>query len=256
LEKSFVQNPGIIQQCIDLIKQAQVTVALTGAGISTSAGIPDFRGPKGLYVTRQYDPDKVFDYHSFRRDPEPFYEFARDFIELETKLKPTLTHKVLARMESEGKLQAVITQNIDALHQQAGSRNVLEMHGSFWCSFCLNCRQEYSYTQLKDMLRNDPIPHCHCGAVIKPDIVFFGEDVKHFSEAASWAKQADLFLVIGTSCVVYPAALLPTLTQGKIIIINRDPVHLPIAGDVLMVESDIDAFFQMIDQPRFSASKI
>jgi NAD-dependent deacetylase len=241
-----MSKPGMIQQCLDLMGQSRMTVALTGAGISTSAGIPDFRGPKGLYVTRQYDPDKVFDYHAFRQDPQPFYEFARDFIELEKRLKPTCAHQTLARLEENGKLHGIITQNIDALHQQAGSRNVLEMHGSFWRSFCLTCGQEYSYGQLKDMLLNHPIPHCICRGLIKPDIVFFGEDVKYFTEASSLAEQADLFLVIGTSCVVYPAALLPTLTQGKIIIVNRGRVHLPVAGEVLMVDADIDEFFQTV----------
>src|SRR5436190_6299453 len=125
-----------IQLCAKLIEEAESIGVLTGAGISTNAGIPDFRGPNGLYVTRRYDPDTVFDINYFLMDPEPFYEFARDFVNLEKTIQPTFTHKFLASLEETGKLKGVVTQNIDALHHKAGSKNVYEMHGSFWLSYC------------------------------------------------------------------------------------------------------------------------
>src|SRR5436190_166965 len=111
-------------QCAKLIRDAKSIVVLTGAGISTNAGIPDFRGPKGLYITRKYDPDKIFDVQFFYHDPKPFYEFARDFITLEETIQPTSAHRFLVKLEKTGKLKGIVTQNIDALHQKAGSKNI------------------------------------------------------------------------------------------------------------------------------------
>ena len=125
------------QECAQLINDAQCVAALTGAGISTNAGIPDFRGPQGLYITKKYDADKIFDINYFYEDPEPFYEFARDFVRLEEKIQPTFGHQFLSQLEKNGKLKGVVTQNIDALHQRAGSQQVLEMHGSIWSSYCV-----------------------------------------------------------------------------------------------------------------------
>ena len=237
-----------ILQCADLIKGSESVVALTGAGISTSAGIPDFRGPKGLYVTRQYDPDTVFDINYFLIDPKPFYDFSRDFLKLEKTIKPTVAHLFLKEMEDLGKLKGVVTQNIDSLHKRAGSKNVLELHGSYWKSSCLKCRREFSYEDIKEKIFVEDIPHCRCGGVIKPDVVFFGENVKYLNEAFALAEQSDLFFVIGTSCVVYPAAMIPTLTNGKIIVVNRDPVQLDSANIALSVQADIDSFFTKVSE--------
>ncbi|MCR4337768.1 MAG: Sir2 family NAD-dependent protein deacetylase [Candidatus Omnitrophica bacterium] len=234
-------------QCAELIKESDFIVALTGAGISTSAGIPDFRGPRGLYVTRQYDPDRVFDINSFYRDPKPFFDFARDFVGLEERIQPTFTHRFLAELEEAGKLQGIITQNIDSLHQRAGSKKVYEMHGSFWKNFCLSCQEEFDYSEIKQRIPREKVPECVCGGVIKPDIVFFGENVKCFSESAALAEQADLFLIIGTSCVVHPAASLPSMVSGRIVIVNQTPVNLPLFNVVLTSSNDIDAFFQEVN---------
>lgn len=222
--------------------------ALTGAGISTKAGIPDFRGSRGLYVTRRYDPDTVFDINYFYHDPKPFYEFARDFFLLEEKISPTFAHKFLSDLEKTGKLKGVVTQNIDSLHQMAGSQKVYEMHGSFSLSHCLKCRKEFSFTQMKEKLAEEDIPRCACGGVLKPDIVFFGENVKCLAESEDLAAQADLFFVIGTSCVVYPAAMIPQYVQGKIVVVNQDPVSLDAGSIVLTVREDIDAFFEKVAQ--------
>lgn len=234
-------------QCAQLIEEAQRIAVLTGAGISTAAGIPDFRGPQGLYVTKRYDPDTVFDFGFFLKNPEPFYDFAREFMGLEQKIKPTFTHYFLAELEKMGKLKGIITQNIDALHHKAGSKNILEMHGSFWKSFCLDCGKEFSYEHMRKWIYETDVLHCDCGGLVKPDVVFFGENVKYLSEAYQLAEEADLFFVIGTSCVVQPVASVPSATRGKIVIVNKDRVHLP-GNVVLEVQDDIDGFFQEVSK--------
>jgi len=232
-----------VKDLAHLIDEAQSIGALTGAGISTKAGIPDFRGPQGLYVTKQYDPEKVFDVHYFYEDPGPFYEFARDFISLEQKIKPTFAHYFLASLESTGKLKGIITQNIDSLHQSAGSKAVMELHGSFKVSHCVECTKSYSYEVMKVKLEKQDIPMCECGGIIKPDVVFFGENVKYLEDAAELAAQVDLFFVIGTSCVVYPAALIPNYVKGKIVVINMGDVSLNHGSVTLSINEDIDDFF-------------
>jgi NAD-dependent deacetylase len=236
-----MSNP--ISQCIELIQKSRKTIVLTGAGVSTSAGIPDFRGPQGLYTSRLYDAEKVFDIACFLKDPKPFYEFAFDFIALESTIQPTATHLALAHLEAKGLIHAVITQNIDGLHQKAGSQKVLDMHGSFLRSHCLKCRKAFNYDELRSMVLQHVIPHCSCRGVIKPDIVFFGEDVKYYHQALELSQSADLFFVIGTSCVVYPAASLPQFVPGKIIIVNNTKIDLKMYNVALEVESDIDLFF-------------
>ncbi len=237
-----------VVRCAQLIEESNYICALTGAGISTSAGVPDFRGPKGLYVTRRYDPDTVFDINYFLQDPKPFYDFTRDFIALEAALKPTKAHYFLTNLEERGKLKGVITQNIDLLHKRAGTKNVLELHGSYWESFCLTCRRAFSYSEMKEKIQAEEIPHCPCGGVIKPDVVFFGENVKHLNEAFTLAEASDLFFVIGTSCVVQPAASIPALSNGKIIVVNRDPVFIDGANIEVSVQTDIDTFFNSVSQ--------
>jgi len=235
-----------IAQCAELILQSKNIVCLTGAGISTNAGIPDFRGPQGLYASRLYDPEKVFDIAYFLKDPKPFYEFAYDFIALENNVQPTKTHHALARLEGAGRIKAVITQNIDGLHQKAGSQKVLDMHGNFLTSHCLRCHKVYDYADLKAMVLQRVIPHCSCRGIIKPDIVFFGEDVKYYPQSLELSQSADLFFVLGTSCVVYPAASLPQFVPGKIVVVNHSKIDLNMYNIVLEVESDIDVFFNKL----------
>ncbi|MBF0503938.1 MAG: Sir2 family NAD-dependent protein deacetylase [Candidatus Omnitrophica bacterium] len=235
-----------ITQCAELIRRSRHTVVLTGAGVSTNAGIPDFRGPQGLYTSRLYDPEKIFDITYFLKDPKPFYEFAYDFISLEAKIRPTATHYALAALENSGHLKAVITQNIDGLHQKAGSKNVMDMHGNFLASHCLKCRKIYDYSDLKTMVLRHQIAHCSCRGIIKPDIVFFGEDVKYYPQSLELAQNADLFFVLGTSCVVYPAASLPQFVPGKIVVVNHSKIGLNMYNIILEVESDIDTFFNKL----------
>ena len=235
-----------VDQCAQLIRESKNIAVLTGAGISTNAGIPDFRGPQGLYVTKRYDADKIFDIGYFYKDQEPFYEFARDFVTLEEKIKPTFTHRFLAGLEEQGKLKGIVTQNIDALHQRAGSKNIFEMHGSIWQSYCLDCDKEFNYDLMKAKIFKENVPRCECSGVIKPDIVFFGEAVKHFDQSAALAAQSDLFFVIGTSCVVYPAAMIPSYAGGKIVVINKGPVEFDSAQVALTVQDDIDEYFKKV----------
>jgi len=233
----------LILKCADLVQQSKNTVVLTGAGISTNAGIPDFRGPQGLYTSRLYDAEKIFDIAYFLKDQKPFYEFAHDFIAIESTIAPTATHHALATLEARGRIKAIITQNIDGLHQKAGSQKVLNMHGSFLTSHCLRCRKSFDYPELKAMVLQHVIPHCSCRGIIKPDIVFFGEDVKYYHQALELAQHADLFFVIGTSCVVYPAASLPQFVPGKIVIVNNTKIDLNMYNIALEVQGDIDVFF-------------
>ena len=242
------KNKTKAQTCAQLIKNAKHIAVLTGAGISTNAGIPDFRGPQGLYITRRYDPEKVFDIEYFHHDPVPFFNFARDFVGLEQTLNPTFAHQFFAQLENQGKLAGIVTQNIDSLHHRAGSKKVFEMHGSFWQSSCLNCDRKFSYEEIKLKLSRESIPKCDCSGVIKPDVVFFGEAVKHLNESQKLAAAADLFFVVGTSCAVYPAAMIPTLTQGEIVIVNKGKVDLNVYNIALAVEDDIDAFFTETSQ--------
>ena len=229
--------------CADLIRRAERVVAFTGAGISTAAGIPDFRGPKGLYVTRQYDPETVFDISAFRRNPEPFYEFTRDLLGVIDSLEPTKTHRFLAQLEANGQLTAVVTQNIDSLHQKAGSQRVISVHGDYWTSRCLDCGLEYDLDTMRGMMREAAVPRCSCDGVIKPDVVFYGEAVRDLEVAASVVGASDLLLVLGSSLVVYPAAILPEQAGGDVVVVNRGEVGLAPGPGRYFVEADLDDYF-------------
>jgi NAD-dependent deacetylase len=229
--------------CADLIRRSEQVVALTGAGMSTAAGLPDFRGPNGLYVTRQYDPDTIFEISAFRQDPAPFFQFTRDFLGVIETIEPTTTHRFLADLEAAGKLQAVVTQNIDSLHQKGGSVNVICVHGDYWTSHCLSCGAEFDLDYMEKAVRETEVPHCQCGGVIKPDVVFFGEAVRDLERAAAEVSASDLLLVLGSSLVVYPAAFLPEQAGGKVIVVNSGEVGLPPGPGRFFVDADLDEFF-------------
>ncbi len=232
--------------CARMLRDARRTVALTGAGISTAAGIPDFRGPKGLYVTRRYDPDTVFDIRVFHRRPEPFFEFTRDFLAVVDSLEPTFTHRFLARLEQRGRLRAVVTQNIDALHQQAGSREVLSVHGDYWTSHCLSCGREYGFDELRARLAREEVPRCECGGLVKPDVVFFGEPVRELDRAMAEVAASDLLLVLGSSLTVYPVAWLPEQAGGDVVVVNQGAVGLAPGPDRYFAETGLDGFFEEV----------
>ena len=228
----------------ELISDAKNIAVLSGAGVSVNAGIADFRGPKGIYTTGKYDPEAVFDIARFIKKPLPFYDFARDFINGIKNVKPTFTHYFLASLEKTGKLKGIITQNIDALHQKAGSSNVFEFHGSFWNSYCMACGAHFPYKEMEEKIFKEEVPLCVCGAVIKPDIVFFGEPVKCLNESVKLAFESDLFIIIGSSLTVYPAAAIPDSARGKIAVVNKGSVNLPRKRVELFADEDMDEFFE------------
>ncbi len=234
--------------CADLISRSERIVAFTGAGISTAAGIPDFRGPQGLYITRRYDPDTVLEISAFRRDPAPFYDFTRDFLEVIDGAEPTFTHRFVAELESQGRLGTVVTQNIDSLHQMAGSKKVISVHGDYWTSHCLDCAREFDLSFMRDAVRQVEVPRCTCGGVIKPDVVFFGEAVRDLEKAASVIASSDLLLVLGSSLVVYPAAFLPEHAGGNVVVVNRGEVGLPPGTGRFFVDAGLDEYFSDVSR--------
>lgn len=238
-----------IQKLRNFIESSNKIVALTGAGISTNAGIPDFRGPMGIYTTRRYDPDKTFDINYFLLEPEYFYDFARDFLSLLESVEPTFTHFFLAKLERVNKLKGVITQNIDMLHERAGTKKVITLHGSIERSYCINCGKEFSLIEMKEKIKKEKVPKCDlCDGLIKPNIVFFGESVHDFDEAIKLTNDSDLLLVIGTSLKVYPASLIPSYSKGKIVIINKGDISLRHINYDLYINSDIDEVFIELDK--------
>ncbi len=243
------------QKCAELINSAKSVVALTGAGISTSAGIPDFRGPRGLYVTRRYDPEKVFHIEWFKSNPVYFYEFTNDFTESLKSIKPTFTHNFLVKLEQAGFLKGIITQNIDILHQTAGSQNVIELHGSYNSATCQSCKQQIKGLTCSwwcDEIASSnsyPVVICQkCGGYLKPDIVFFGEPVIAYEEAERLIKKCDLLLVLGSSLNVTPASILPRLTSAQTVIVNKGDVSLQVSPQRYFINEDLDIYFSKVSE--------
>ena len=213
------------------ITEAQHLVALTGAGVSTLSGIRDFRGKNGLY--NDMDAEKIFDIDYFEQDPSFYYTRAGSFIYNIDEKEPSVVHTVLGTLEQRGILKAVITQNIDLLHQKGGSKNVIEVHGSPKIHYCMRCAGvRMDFEEAAKIVRSGGIPQCpHCGRVLKPAITFFGESLpaEALREAVTEAQKADLMLVLGTSLTVYPAASIPDYTLrsgGEVIIVNNMPTPL------------------------------
>jgi NAD-dependent deacetylase len=213
----------------ELIREAGSVVALTGAGISVPSGIPDFRTP-GTGLWENVDPMEVAHINVFRRDPERFWHFyGHRFQTLEDK-QPNGAHRALARLQDAGLVSAVITQNIDRLHAKAGSRDLVEVHGSIAHSSCQTCRASYPLGEVRSRQAADPagIPRCDCEQPLKPDVVLFGEylPVAALARAEHLAAEADLMLCIGSSLEVYPVAQLPQITLdcgGRLAIITQGP---------------------------------
>lgn len=204
------------------VDEARRIVFFGGAGVSTESGIPDFRSVDGLYNQKfKYPPETIISHSFFEQRPEEFFEFYKEKM-LPLGFEPNVTHKVLARWEREGKLTAVVTQNIDGLHQKAGSRNVLELHGSVLRNYCVRCHRSYS----AEFVKNSPgVPRCDCGGIIKPDVVLYEESLDQdvMYRAAQAISGADLLIVAGTSLTVWPAAGMIRYYQGsRLVLINRD----------------------------------
>ena len=217
-----------MKRLIEAIAKAKHVGCLTGAGVSTLCGIPDFRGPQGLY--KNPDAERIFDIDWFDRDPSIYYNGCRELVYGLGAYEPGPVHLALKKLEDIGKLKGIATQNIDMLHQKAGSTNVYEVHGSPIMHHCRRCGSAKSYAEIVEMLKKG-IPHCECGGVYKPDITFFGEALPEaaFTKAQELAIRSDVFLVLGTSLTVFPAAGLPRLTLqagGKVFIVNGQPTSL------------------------------
>ena len=220
-----------------IIDKSRRMVFFGGAGVSTESGIPDFRSVDGLYH-QQYDepPETILSHSYFMRNPEGFFRFYRQKM-LPLSAKPNAAHLKLAELERAGRLQAVITQNIDGLHQKAGSRNVLELHGSIWRNHCMTCGKSYTPEFIRDDPR--PVPLCTCGGRIKPDVVLYEEglDEEILAKAIHALRTADTLIVAGTSLTVYPAAGLIRYFRGNdLVLINRDAT--PMDGLATMILYD------------------
>jgi NAD-dependent deacetylase len=210
-----------------LVRERRPCVVLTGAGISTESGIPDFRSPGGIWA--EYDPMEYATIDAFRRDPVKVWEFYAPRFELLTTAEPNSGHLALAELERGGLVAAVVTQNIDGLHQRAGSREVVEVHGSIRSASCLECRERVPLEEVRAALRAGPAPLCpRCGAVLKPDVVMFGEllPADAIDRAIELVRGAGLLLVVGSSLEVHPVAGLPDEAASAgvaVAILNRGP---------------------------------
>ncbi|MBO7721904.1 MAG: NAD-dependent deacetylase [Kiritimatiellae bacterium] len=218
-----------MEKLIEALKKAKCAGCLTGAGVSTLCGIPDFRGPQGLY--KQPDAERIFDIDWFDRDPSIYYRGCAELVYGLDRFKPGPVHFALKRLEDAGRLAGVATQNIDMLHQKAGSSNVYEVHGSPLHHRCRRCGDVKTFAEILELRGKNEIPRCSCGGVYKPDITFFGEALPEaaFAAAQTLAAKSDVFLVLGTSLTVYPAAGLPRLTLqtgGRVFIVNAQPTPL------------------------------
>ena len=237
----------LIARAADLLRAARHAVALTGAGLSTRSGIPDFRSP-GSGLWEKYDPMEVASIYAFRRDPERFYSWIRPLGDGVTLAEPNDGHRALAELEEGGWLKAVITQNIDGLHQRAGSREVLELHGNLREASCMDCRLvRPADTMFAEFLASGEIPRCPvCFGVMKPNVIFIGEQLptEVFLASLSHLKRADVLLVAGSSLEMAPASELPRVVEeegGCLIVVNLTPTTIDDAADVVIRADVVDA---------------
>lgn len=234
-----------IQKLQEIIDKSDNIVFFGGAGVSTESGIPDFRSADGLYnQTYQYPPETIISHSFFLRRPAEFYRFYRDRM-IYPSAKPNITHKFLAKLEETGKLKAVITQNIDGLHQLAGSKNVIELHGSVLRNYCMKCGK---FHVLADVMNDEEIPHCECGGVIKPDVVLYEEqlDESAIERTIEAIENADTLIVGGTSLSVYPAAGFIRSFKGEnLVLINKSSTSYDSSAD-LLIQAGLGEVFEKI----------
>ena len=234
-----------LQQLKQWINESKSAVFFGGAGVSTESGIPDFRSVDGLYSQKfDYPPETIISHSFFERKPEYFFRFYREKM-LPLGFEPNVTHKVLARLEAEGHLAAVVTQNIDGLHQKAGSKRVFELHGSVLRNYCVKCGKFYRAEVVRDA---KDIPLCDCGGIIKPDVVLYEEplDENVMAGAIAAIRKADLLIVGGTSLTVYPAAGLLHYYRGqRLVLINRDETPYDSYANLVFHESLGDIFSRL-----------
>lgn len=225
---------GSIETLKQWIQESQRIVFFGGAGVSTESGIPDFRSVDGLYSQKfEYPPETIISHSFYLRKPEYFFRFYREKM-LPLGFEPNITHKKLAQWEQEGRLSAVVTQNIDGLHQKAGSKKVYELHGSVLRNYCTRCHKFHSAEFIRDC--ND-IPRCSCGGIVKPDVVLYEEglDSRTVEGSVEAIQNADMLIVAGTSLTVYPAAGLLRFYQGnRLVLLNRDATPYDAMADLVI----------------------
>ena len=235
-----VKQEEILKQWI---QESSHIVFFGGAGVSTESGIPDFRSQDGLYNQEYaYPPETIISHSFFMRNPEEFYRFYKNKM-IFRNAKPNAAHLALAKLEQEGKLKAVITQNIDGLHQMAGSKNVLELHGSIHRNYCMRCGKAYGLEAVADAVG---IPRCSCGGIIKPDVVLYEEglDQETLQKAVRYIQNAEILIIGGTSLTVYPAAGLIDYYRGKkLVLINKTATPMDERAD-LVISAPIGEVFE------------
>ena len=228
------------------VRESGSSVFFGGAGVSTESGIPDFRSVDGLYNQKfEYPPETIISHSFYKRDPSYFFRFYREKM-LPLGFEPNITHWTLARWEEEGKLSAVVTQNIDGLHQKAGSKQVFELHGSVLRNYCSRCGKFFSAEFVRDA---SDVPLCSCGGIVKPDVVLYEEglDADTLDGAIDAIRNADLLIVAGTSLTVYPAAGLIRYFKGDhLVLINRDPTPYDHIAD-LVIHDSLGNVFRELD---------
>ena len=225
----YTEEVAKLQKIID---DSSRIVFFGGAGVSTESNIPDFRSADGLYQQKyKYSPEQIVSHSFFMQNPEGFYEFYKEKM-MYLNAKPNAAHKKIAELEAAGKLTAVITQNIDGLHQAAGSKNVLELHGSIHRNYCMECGRFYDAAYVKNA---EGIPHCECGGMIKPDVVLYEEglDPEVIQKSIRAISEADMLIIGGTSLVVYPAAGFIDYFHGKhLVVINKSETARSVGADL------------------------
>mmetsp|Transcript_2217 Transcript_2217/g.2936 ORF Transcript_2217/g.2936 Transcript_2217/m.2936 type:complete len:265 (-) Transcript_2217:52-846(-) len=228
-----------IQKACQTLSEAQNVVVFTGAGISVESGIPDFRSKGGLW--EKFDPNIYANYQNFLQEPKKFWEMAQEMNKIVMGAKPNPAHIALAELEAMGKVTAVITQNIDNLHQQAGSKKVFELHGGSDTASCIGCKEKYTAEFIKEQLQSGvEVPRCSkCKQLVKTDVILFGEGLPRdvIEGAMEAAQNCDALIVIGSSLTVSPANMLPPMARmsgAKLIFINKDPTALDTYADIII----------------------
>jgi NAD-dependent deacetylase len=240
MDQKMSERVDLLEQWI---KESDNVVFFGGAGVSTESGIPDFRSVDGLY-NQQYDypPETIISHSFYRKNPEEFYRFYKNKM-LFPDAQPNAAHKALAKLEQQGKVRAVITQNIDGLHQAAGSKAVLELHGSVHRNYCTRCGKFFG---LSDILGMNGVPRCECGGIIKPDVVLYEEglDQETLQKAVRYIQNAEILIIGGTSLTVYPAAGLIDYYRGKkLVLINKTATPMDERAD-LVISAPIGEVFE------------
>ncbi len=232
-----------IKELKKMIFECHNIVVLTGAGVSTLSGIPDFRSKDGLYnINYKYNPEEILSHHFFTNNTEEFYKFYRDKLN-PIGFKPNIIHEYLYDLEQEGKLENIITQNIDGLHTIAGNKKVIELHGSCYRNNCMKCGKSYDTNKL---FKEKNIPICSCGGLVKPDVVLYEEPLKEedINNTIKSIEKADMMLILGTSLMVYPAASFVRYFNGKyLVIINNDKTNYDGLCD-LVIHEDMGEVFK------------